>query len=293
MAAAAMRATEDNTAQEGLSDWLEDCVNDITEDILGDWPEGFCYRNDVFPLADSDMLDDLDDAAMDGLLRKPTSPHHDLSPMTLGSSPSTIYMGQTPENDVDWEPGQSVIASSAITEYSAIGDVTDSHKLLNDYQNLPSTKQLATDERGSARILPPNFRLRPFRTFLHLKDLAVTKSEMFRHSTTTVFEVFARATYSYRENFNRKQYFQFGDLFAEPSSYMSGVLPDWDPSGEVEWAADQFLMPNDPGLKCYCQCLLVPEPRSELGWSAVIKDIRPTTWKEIRIVEDHLELSIT
>jgi hypothetical protein len=286
------RQTADIVPQKGLEDWLEDIEDEasIAEDIFDNWPEGLGHPDPVSPPEDLDMLDDLDDTAMAGLLQESIPPLQDLTPSTFDSSPSTVSMGQTPENDLDWESVQPHSASSAFTQHSALGDLIDSDKA-SSYQGFHQPMQSASDERDLERTLPAYIRLRPFRTFLDLKDLAVTKAEMFRHSPNTIFELFARVVYSSRENLVRKQYFQFEDLFAVPSSYMSGVLTEWDPHGDVEWAADQFLAPNDPGLKCYCRCLLVPELRSQLGWSAVIQDIRPLTWKEIRSVEDHLELA--
>ena len=35
------------------------------------------------------------------------------------------------------------------------------------------------------------------------------------------------------------------------------------------------------GIKCYCKCRLTEDPRSELGYSLILLEIRQVTWKEI------------
>lgn len=35
------------------------------------------------------------------------------------------------------------------------------------------------------------------------------------------------------------------------------------------------------GIKCYCKCRLTEDPRSELGYSLILLEIRQITWKEI------------
>ncbi|PHH90770.1 hypothetical protein CDD83_2699 [Cordyceps sp. RAO-2017] len=86
-----------------------------------------------------------------------------------------------------------------------------------------------------------------------------------RDCPDAVIEWYARVLYSSRENFFRKQYFQFRDLFKE-----------------------EFLYGQKTGAKCYCRCRLMPDRRSELGWGVVIEEIRPATWKEILTVVDGL-----
>lgn len=96
-------------------------------------------------------------------------------------------------------------------------------------------------ERGGAAILTPaasapcgDSRVparpekasssKPYRTFFHLKEMVQGKLEMYRNQPLVEFEWYARVLYSSRENFGRKQYFQFRDLFKETPPYLSGAL---------------------------------------------------------------------
>lgn len=63
-----------------------------------------------------------------------------------------------------------------------------------------------------------------FKTFFHLNEMLDAKVQMFKHQPEMVFDLFARVLYSSRENFVKKQYFQFRDLFKETPPYLSGAL---------------------------------------------------------------------
>ena len=41
------------------------------------------------------------------------------------------------------------------------------------------------------------------------------------------------------------------------------------------------MKPNVAGTKCFCQCKLRPDNRSNPKWSIEVLSIRLTTWKEI------------
>lgn len=56
----------------------------------------------------------------------------------------------------------------------------------------------------------------------------------------------------------------------------------------IEYTAREFLKRQGAGAKCYCRCKLNLDRRSELGWSLVVLEIRPTTWKEVQRVMDYL-----
>ncbi|KAF4504798.1 hypothetical protein G6O67_008206 [Ophiocordyceps sinensis] len=65
---------------------------------------------------------------------------------------------------------------------------------------------------------------KPYRTFFHLKEMVQGKLEMYKNQPQVEFDWYARILYSSRENFYRKQYFQFRDLFKETPPYLSGAL---------------------------------------------------------------------
>lgn len=79
---------------------------------------------------------------------------------------------------------------------------------------------------GIWQHIPHHMSLKSLHTYFHFKDLLNAKANLFKHSPNTVFEVFARVIHSTRENFTRKQYFQFRDLFKEAPPYLAGALSD-------------------------------------------------------------------
>jgi hypothetical protein len=206
------------------------------------------------------------------------------SPVTGGTrAPTTTSDQQVPEADVDWEPVRkhSHQFSSPMTLRSTGGTQPTSSS--------PCTSSAA--DNTVAAELPPYVLLKPFKTFLHIKDLVDTKAQMFSNSDTAHFELFTRVLYSSRENFTHKQFFQFRDLLKETPPYLNGTLRDWRALPFAEQALAEFIKKQRAGTKCYCLCTLIPDRRSALGWSAVIKDIRPISWKEIRLVVDRLGLT--
>lgn len=186
-------------------------------------------------------------------------------------------------------PGQLKITtlSSSIPQLLEIPALRQRH-WASKFQRLTWTGSLS----GSIRISsPPYVLLKPFKTFLHIKDLVDTKAQMFSNSHTAHFELFTRVLYSSRENFTHKQFFQFRDLLKETPPYLNGTLRDWKTLPLAEQALNGFIKKQRAGTKCYCLCTLIPDRRSALGWSAVVKDIRPISWKEIRLIVDRLGLT--
>lgn len=190
---------------------------------------------------------------------------------------------QISETEVDWEHvrNRSHRLSGSATEANC-GSIPLA-------SSSPCTLRAA--ERDTETKIPPDFKLKPFKTFLHIRDLVNTKTQMFKNSKSVSFELFSRVIYSSRENFTRKQYFQFRDLLAETPPYLSGILKDWISCPSGNSVLTDFLRKQSVGMKCYCQCSLIPDSRSELGWSAIIEDIRPISWKEIRLIVDTLGLT--
>ncbi|PHH72432.1 hypothetical protein CDD82_5978 [Ophiocordyceps australis] len=94
--------------------------------------------------------------------------------------------------------------------------------------------QLATDEKNLLAIqatpAPPVpdlwTRIKPkqFKTFLRLDELIEAKCNIYKNQPHVILHLFARVLYSSRENFFRKQYFQFRDLFCETAPYIGGCL---------------------------------------------------------------------
>ncbi|KAM5346794.1 hypothetical protein ACJ41O_009799 [Fusarium nematophilum] len=122
--------------------------------------------------------------------------------------------------------------------------------------------------------------LKHYKTFFELKEMLDAKTEIFKTQDVT-FELFARVIYSNRENFHKKQYFQFRSLLKDCPPYLNGILRGWEAGSPLDCAAQELLKPALSRAKCFCQCKLRRDLQAETGWSIVVLEIRPTTWKEI------------
>lgn len=288
--------------------------------VIDDWCDGFSATSFTLSQGDGegDLFDNLDDEDFAQLLGSTSTPEPVMPPSSvlrnhsrnsnsaeefdpkLQHSPAesstksaSARSNQPPmlETDVDWEP----LRRYSHNKHASTPNLTAKRQnMLGLSPPCEDSKQLTLcvvgDKNEFEHTLGADFKLEPFRTFIRIRDLVQTKSEMFQNSKNTVFELFARVLYSTRENFSHKQYFQFRDLFEETPPYLSGTLGDWRAPVSIRLATDGFLAPTNAGSKCYCQCLLIPDERCELGWSLAIRDIRPVTWKDVRLVVDHLGL---
>uniref|UniRef100_A0A0B7K582 Uncharacterized protein n=1 Tax=Bionectria ochroleuca TaxID=29856 RepID=A0A0B7K582_BIOOC len=79
---------------------------------------------------------------------------------------------------------------------------------------------------GVVVTIPHYMSLEPPRTFFHIKDMLTARSTTLRNSAATTFEFYGRVLYSSRENFARRQFFQFRDLFKTAPPYLCGVLSE-------------------------------------------------------------------
>ncbi|RDA88084.1 hypothetical protein CP532_5305 [Ophiocordyceps camponoti-leonardi (nom. inval.)] len=69
-------------------------------------------------------------------------------------------------------------------------------------------------------------RVNPDTFFFHVQDMLSAKTGTYKDQPHVVLDWYARVLYSSRENFFRKQYFQFRDLFKEAPPYLTGALVD-------------------------------------------------------------------
>ncbi|KAK7221011.1 hypothetical protein V2G26_009014 [Clonostachys chloroleuca] len=79
---------------------------------------------------------------------------------------------------------------------------------------------------GVVITIPHYMSLEPSCTFFHMNDMVTARTTTLRNSATTTFEFYGRVMYSSRENFVRRQYFQFRDLFRTAPPCLAGVLSD-------------------------------------------------------------------
>lgn len=130
--------------------------------------------------------------------------------------------------------------------------------------------------------------MRPYRTFVDIREMLDAKEQMFKNQNKAVFELFGRVVYSSRENFQKKQYFQFRSLLKEQPPYINGTLIHWEVGSPQDIAAQDFLKKRSSHAKCFCRCQLKQDPRAKTGWVVIVLEIRQSGWKEIQKVMDAL-----
>ncbi|KAI5866254.1 hypothetical protein GGS23DRAFT_377298 [Durotheca rogersii] len=97
-----------------------------------------------------------------------------------------------------------------------------------------------------------------------------------------VFELFARVTYSNRENLERRQHFQFVDLFKDQRPYPAGILTGWRVGGRLDRQSAAFLPVKAEPRICRCLCRPKRDPKAATGLILTIISIREADWTQIR-----------
>jgi hypothetical protein len=104
----------------------------------------------------------------------------------------------------------------------------------------------------------------------------------------TVFELYARVTYSSRERTARVQHFQFMDLYREQRPYPTGMLIGWRTASLLDRQSLAFLSKTSGGPQqkqmCRCICSISRDKKSEMGWSLSVKNIREVEVGEIELM---------
>ncbi|PHH65993.1 hypothetical protein CDD81_941 [Ophiocordyceps australis] len=132
------------------------------------------------------------------------------------SSPASLQNGDEPPplaQEADWSPVSQHVEMMR-------------RKSVPQGQGAGQT-QLAADESNFLTIQGDFWaRIKPkqYKTFLRLDELIEAKCNIYKNQPHVVLQLFARVLYSSRENFFRKQYFQFRDLFGETARYIGGCL---------------------------------------------------------------------
>ncbi|KAI9054373.1 hypothetical protein LZ554_001536 [Drepanopeziza brunnea f. sp. 'monogermtubi'] len=96
-----------------------------------------------------------------------------------------------------------------------------------------------------------------------------------------VIELFAKVTFSSREQGTTKQHFQFADLWHDRPPFPNGILPNYKGTELVESESRIFV---DAGKHMMARCIgrLKRDKKMVTGWLLDIINIRPTDWEEIK-----------
>ncbi|RSL75426.1 hypothetical protein CEP51_010879 [Fusarium floridanum] len=184
-------------------------------------------------------------------------------------------------------PNQGSVLHSpgACNSKSSVAGAPSANKKTSVSSGTQSSATVKTESSGtdSGQVL-----MRPYRTFVDVQEMLDAKEQMFKNQDKAVFELFGRVVYSSRENFQKKQYFQFRSLLKEQPPYINGTLVHWEVGSPQDIAAQDFLKKRPSHAKCFCRCKLKQDPRAKTGWVVIVLKIRQSGWKEIQKVMDTL-----
>lgn len=119
------------------------------------------------------------------------------------------------------------------------------------------------------------------RVCFRIGELLSLNARSQRSGQRTVFELFARVTYSTRESLSRTQHFQFMDLFTDRQPFPAGTMKNWKPGSIMDQRAQGFLGGGGQKLLCRVVCTMRKQELSGLGWVLDVVSIEQTNWEEI------------
>ncbi|KAL7622238.1 hypothetical protein AAE478_007741 [Parahypoxylon ruwenzoriense] len=120
------------------------------------------------------------------------------------------------------------------------------------------------------------------RTCFRIGEMINQSVRCLSHQQEVVFELFARVTYSNRENLERKQHFQFVDLFKDQQPYPAGILVGWRVGSQDDRQSSAFLNIKAKPKLCRCVCRPRREPKAATGLIFAILAIREVGWAQVR-----------
>ncbi|KAI0377002.1 hypothetical protein F5Y04DRAFT_265140 [Hypomontagnella monticulosa] len=123
------------------------------------------------------------------------------------------------------------------------------------------------------------------RTCFRIGEMVNQIARCLNHRQEVVFELFARVTYSNRESLERRQHFQFVDLFKDQRPYPAGILSNWRVGSLLDRQSSAFLGISNGPKMCRCVCKPRREPKVPIGLSLVVLSIREVDWTQVRLAK--------
>lgn len=230
---------------------LEQFMDKISEDLLTSTPRSLANRNDAeetFSLTDFDeetMTELLNGPSCQGTQRPPSSvvraydrdsrSADEFDPNLQHSSPSSsvglaiLVKDDSPlKQDVDWGQVHECAQLPKVNSAPGSHDTRTLQSIGCESTQLTSLSPMLRSSAASKPSTPVPFAtemlLKPHKTFFHIQEMLSAKVEMFKNQPEAIFELFARVVYSSRENYYRKQHFQFRSLFKQSPPYLNGIL---------------------------------------------------------------------
>lgn len=119
------------------------------------------------------------------------------------------------------------------------------------------------------------------RTCFRIGEMVNQAAHCLCHRQDAVFELFARVNYSNRESLQRRQHFQFIDLFKDQRPYPAGVLTNWRVGSQLDRQSSAFLNVSAEPRICRCICKPIRDPKAAIGLSLVVLAIRESDWTQV------------
>ncbi|KAI2621979.1 hypothetical protein GGS26DRAFT_594352 [Hypomontagnella submonticulosa] len=123
------------------------------------------------------------------------------------------------------------------------------------------------------------------RTCFRIGEMVNQAARCLNHQQEVVFELFARVTYSNRESLERRQHFQFIDLFKDQRPYPTGILANWRVGSLIDRQSSAFVGISTGPQMCRCMCKPRREPKAPIGLSLVVLAIKEVDWTQVRLAK--------
>ncbi|OTB09538.1 hypothetical protein M426DRAFT_18176 [Hypoxylon sp. CI-4A] len=232
------------------------------------------------------------------------------SPQSASEKPTSSQLAEAlhrPENNqddlldenVDWNTVYAMV--SAISKLSSGVNSKDTTCPSQDYQATLTGKHVEQVSHTENEICLRPFARPPFpekvpdrytvpglssgtvlRTCFRIGEMVNQAAHCLNHQQDVVIELFARVTYSSRERLQRRQHFQFADLFKDQQPYPVGMLTDWRAGSQLDLQSSAFLPKSAVSKICQCVCKPKKDPKAPIGLSLVVLGIREIDWTQIR-----------
>lgn len=193
------------------------------------------------------------------------------------------------DEDVDWDTVMTIADHSSIAPLDC-DNIRDSGK----EATVISPDHTTTLPPFVRPPLPPKLCDRPvivgvasdslLRICFRIGELLNLNAQCQRAGQQATFELFARVTYSNREEGAKTQHFQFKDLFSNCQPYPTGTLKNWRLNSMEDYQAKLFLEGKDRMCRVIVRMKKEQQHRVALGWVLDILSIRETSWDEVQWV---------
>ncbi|KAH6663581.1 hypothetical protein F5X68DRAFT_218080 [Plectosphaerella plurivora] len=201
------------------------------------------------------------------------------TPVSKTSAPSPEE--ELLDEDVDWDEVLSILDKAGPKSHtSSLGTLDDRSATEPSPIQRPFVRPPVPAKLNDRPVVPGLSSSVVLRVCFRIGELLSLNAVSQRSGQRTIFELFARVTYSTRESLSRTQHFQFMDLFTDRQPFPAGILKNWKPESVLDQRAQVFLTPGQK-LLCRVVCTMKRSELSGVGWVLEVMSIEQTAWEEI------------